>query len=66
MHKKMFKRALIIAVVVGSVLNVINQYDAVLGQNSVNWYKAILTYCVPFFVSLVSGWLANRDAKPAK
>ncbi len=63
MHQKMVKRALIIAVIVGSLLNVINQYDALLGQHDFNWYKATLTYCVPFVVSLVSGWLANRDVQ---
>lgn len=63
MHQKMVKRAFIIALIVGSLLNVINQYDALLGSLNFNWYKAILTYCVPFAVSLVSGWLANRDAQ---
>ena len=57
------KRAIIIALVVGTLLNIINQYDAIFGALSLNWLKACLTYCVPFSVSLFSSWLANRDAK---
>ncbi len=39
------------ALVVGSFLTLINQYDALLGQTAFNWYKAALTYCVPYLVS---------------
>ncbi|MBN3494313.1 nitrate/nitrite transporter NrtS [Vibrio neptunius] len=63
MNAQMTKRALIIAAVVGTLLNFINQYDAILGEGSVNWAKASLTYCVPFCVSLFSSWLATRDAQ---
>ncbi|WP_371833251.1 nitrate/nitrite transporter NrtS [Vibrio sp.] len=52
-----------IAIVVGTLLNLINQYDAFVGDSGVNWVKALLTYCVPFCVSLFSSWLAARDAK---
>ena len=64
MRQRAIKRAAVIAIVVGSLLNVINQYDAIfLGQQSINWLKVVLTYCVPFGVSLISGWLASRDAQ---
>jgi methyl-accepting chemotaxis protein len=63
MNYVVIKRAIIIALVVGTLLNIINQYDAIFGTSSVNWLKACLTYCVPFSVSLFSSWLANRDAK---
>tara|TARA_Y100000034_G_C6602161_1_gene262006 strand:- start:161 stop:352 length:192 start_codon:yes stop_codon:yes gene_type:complete len=36
--------------VVGTILLSINQYEALLGQQDINWFKAILTYCVPFLV----------------
>lgn len=45
---KAFKTAL----VVGSVLLLINQYEAVFGSQSINWLKAGLSYCVPFSVFL--------------
>lgn len=44
--------ALKTAAVVGSVLLVINQYEAVMGQMEFNLIKAILSYCVPFSVYL--------------
>ncbi|MDC5706792.1 nitrate/nitrite transporter NrtS [Vibrio europaeus] len=63
MNYVVIKRAIVIALVVGTLLNIINQYDAIFGASSLNWLKACLTYCVPFSVSLFSSWLANRDAK---
>src|ERR1700747_257322 len=43
-------RSLYVALIVGTVLNLINQGDALLGMASVNWLKLILTYCVPYVV----------------
>ena len=63
MNSQMIKRAIIIAIVVGTLLNIINQYDAFVGSSPFNWLKALLTYCVPFCVSLFSSWLAISDAK---
>jgi hypothetical protein len=45
------KRSLMVAVVVGTVLNLINQGDAMFGTASINWLKALLTYIVPYCVS---------------
>lgn len=45
------KRSLLIAIIVGSSLTLINQCDALLGPLAFNWYKAALTYCVPYLVS---------------
>lgn len=61
MSKVLYKRAFIIALVVGSILNVINQYDAIWGEGVFSWTKALLTYCVPFIVSLVSAVITMRD-----
>jgi len=38
------------SLIVGTVLNLINQGDALLGLASINWLKLILTYCVPYVV----------------
>ena len=45
------RRSLLVAVVVGTILNLINQGDALFGATSVNWLKIVLTYVVPYGVS---------------
>lgn len=45
------RRSLCIALVVGTILNVINQGDAIFGGGQVSWFKALLTFCVPYAVS---------------
>ena len=45
------KRAFWVAVIVGTVLNLINQGDAIFGDPTLNWLKLGLTYVVPFLVS---------------
>ena len=44
------QRSFYAALVVGTILNVINQGDALLGTAPVNWFKIVLTYCVPYVV----------------
>jgi hypothetical protein len=41
------RRSFFVALVVGTVLNLINQGDALLGAAPINWLKVILTYFVP-------------------
>ena len=58
------KRSLIVAVIVGTVLNMINQGDAIAGYSTFNLFKCILTYMVPFCVATygsVSALIAIRD-----
>lgn len=45
------KRSFLVAIVVGTVLNLINQGDALLGATTLNWTKLFLTYLVPYAVS---------------
>lgn len=45
------RRAIIVAVVVGSVLNLINQSDAIFGPKAIDWGKLLLTFIVPYLVS---------------
>lgn len=45
------RRSFCVALVVGTILNLINQGDALLGIASVNWMKIVLTYFVPYAVS---------------
>jgi len=44
------RRSFFVALVVGSVLNLINQGDSLLGAMPINWLKIILTYFVPYAV----------------
>ena len=44
------RHSLYVALVVGTVLNIINQGDALLGASPINWVKVILTYLVPYAV----------------
>ena len=45
------RRSLIVSVVVGSILNLINQGDALFGGEPVNMAKIVLTYIVPYVVA---------------
>ncbi|MGE3992030.1 nitrate/nitrite transporter NrtS [Pseudorhodoplanes sp.] len=44
-------RSIYVAVIVGTVLNLINQGDALFGYTDLNWAKLLLTYCVPYLVA---------------
>jgi len=44
-------RSFYVATVVGTILNLINQGDALFGPGSINWIKIALTYFVPYAVS---------------
>ena len=44
------RRSFYVALIVGTVLNLINQGDALIGMAPINWLKLILTYCVPYAV----------------
>jgi hypothetical protein len=64
MTDKNIKRALIVAVVVGSLLNMINSYDVFWNGNFTtrNVIRIVLTYITPFCVSLYSSVKATKSA----
>lgn len=45
------RRSLYVAIVVGTVLNLINQGDALLAGESLDYLKLVLTYAVPYLVA---------------
>ena len=55
------RRSLIVALVVGSVLNAINQGDALLGAGEVVLWKLLLTFVVPFAVASYGSYAALRQ-----
>ncbi len=45
------RRSLVAAAVVGTILNLINQGDALFGAKPIDWVKLVLTYIVPYCVT---------------
>jgi hypothetical protein len=45
------RRSFVVALVVGTILNLINQGDALLGDREVSVLKLVLTYAVPYCVA---------------
>ena len=64
MTQKNLKRALLISLIVGSLLNAINSYDVFLNGNfsTKNVTRIVLTYITPFCVSLYSSVKAARQS----
>jgi hypothetical protein len=58
------RRSFYAALVVGTILNVINQGDALLSTAPVNWFKIMLTYCVPYVVCTY-GAVSSQARAPA-
>ena len=52
-----------VALLVGTILNVINQGDAIFTGAPINWVKVVLTYLVPYAVSTY-GAVSYRMSKP--
>lgn len=57
------QRSLTVAVVVGTILNLINQWEAITGAASIAWIKGALTYFVPFAVSTYATYAASNSDK---
>ena len=55
------RRSLIIAAIVGTILNIINQGDALLGGTHLVAWKIVLTYCVPYCVATYGAVTARLD-----
>ena len=45
------RRSLMAAIVVGTILNLINQGDALFAGRAIDWLKVMLTYIVPYCVA---------------
>jgi len=64
------RRAAKLAAVVGTLLVLINQWEAVTGNAPMDWLKVVLTYCVPYLVSTYTSvskdLMLLRDAEAAE
>ena len=58
-------RSLWVAVVVGTILNLINQGDRLVAGAPLDWGKLVLTFIVPFLVASFGAWsaLASRASR---
>ena len=56
------RRSLAAAVIVGTILNLINQGDALFGGKALDWLKVGLTYIVPFCVATYGAVAFRLDA----
>lgn len=54
-------RAARLAAVVGTLLVLINQWEAVIGAAGMNWLKVTLTYSVPYLVSTYTSVSKDLD-----
>ena len=62
------RRSFYVALVVGTILNLINQGDSILGAGSVDWLKLVMTYFVPYAVctyGAVSARTRQIEVKPS-
>ncbi len=59
------RRSFVITLVVGSILNLVNQGDALIVGGPVDWLKVALTYCVPFCVATYGAYCAGRMGRRA-
>ena len=60
------KRSVLVALVVGTILNLINQGDAVMGDEHIDTMKCVLTYIVPYLVSTYGAVSVLTDNKNSK
>jgi hypothetical protein len=60
------RRSFYVAVVVGTILNLINQGDTLFGSAAVNWTKIVLTYLVPYAVATYGAlsYRLSRHSEP--
>jgi hypothetical protein len=63
-RREHLRRTITIALVVGTILTLINQLDVIIKGNAdtLTWVKCALNYCVPFVVSNL-GLLAGKRAE---
>ena len=60
---RVIRQSMIMAAVVGTLLNCVNQGEAVLGCVGVDVPKLLVTYATPFLVSTYGAWNMARSMK---
>jgi methyl-accepting chemotaxis protein len=57
---RQIRRSLIISGIVGTLLTVTNQYEAIFGADAINFLKASITYITPFCVTLMASVMERK------
>lgn len=57
------RRSLMVAAIIGTVLNLINQGPEIFSGHWPIWWKAVLTYFVPFAVASYGSYAAFRSSE---
>lgn len=60
-HPKLVKRSVGTSLIVGTLLNIINQGEVIWGDQNLVLSSFLLTFLVPYFVSTVSGTLTALE-----
>jgi hypothetical protein len=60
------KRSLVVALIVGTILNLINQGDALVAEAQLNLLKLILTFAVPYAVATYGAVSYRLRASPER
>lgn len=61
--KGIVRRSVIVALIVGTVLNLIAQGDFLIDGLALNWWKICLTYCVPYCVATYGACSARLETQ---
>ncbi len=59
--KGIVRRSVIVALIVGTILNLIAQGDFLIDGLALNWWKICLTYCVPYCVATYGACSARLE-----
>jgi hypothetical protein len=61
--RPVLRRSIIVAIVVGTIINLINQGDALFTDTNIHWPKIALTYLVPFCVASYGAYTGMKTAR---
>lgn len=60
------KRSLIVALIVGTILNLINQGDKIMDASGIDLLKCVLTYLVPYCVATYGAVSALKNNESSR
>lgn len=63
LHPRQLRQSLWVMLIVGTILNLINQGDGIWRDEELSVVKAALTYVVPFCVATFGAWSALRQTE---
>lgn len=61
--RPVLRRSIVVAILVGTIINLINQGDTLFTGGDVQWLKVGLTYMVPFFVASYGAYIGSKTTR---